>query len=254
MKKLRQFVLDVLLVGLALGTASCTAEVDDLSGADPTEADAAIIGGKVDAGHHAVARLLTYYGGTTSSHRPCTATLIAPTVLLTAAHCFDVQDPRPRALFETKHGNVWIDVVQIHQHPLWNRNYLEGHDVGIGILARPAPVAPMAYDRQALSASVVGKSVELVGYGLDENGDDGVKRRGFAPITSLGPQLLGTGNERGTFCHGDSGGPALRRTAGVETVIGVASFDTTGNCDRGGYHVRVDTHLDFIDRFARAQP
>ena len=49
-------------------------------------------------------------------------------------------------------------------------------------------------------------------------------------------------------CNGDSGGPALMKIDGVETIVGVTSYGNA-DCSDGGFDARVDSDLAFIDTY-----
>src|SRR5262249_48905433 len=53
-------------------------------------------------------------------------------------------------------------------------------------------------------------------------------------------------------CVGDSGGPALVKTGGAETVIGVDSYTDTTGCLEPAHYQRTDVYTDFIDVYAPA--
>ncbi|WP_434048483.1 MULTISPECIES: S1 family peptidase [Sorangium] len=243
--------------------AACVGGADDLP-PSPTDADsAAIIGGTIDEGDPAVANLQVYEkrpAGNVMTHN-CTASLIAPTVLLTAAHCMDFRlvdsGPVGRALFgtEVSEAGYWVNVNEVHYDPEFNgSNVRAGHDIAVAILEEPVAIAPLPYNRAPMTEDMVGASGRLIGFGLDEDFWDGTKRHVTTFINTVTPLLVGLGDADHHTCTGDSGGPALMDVNGVPTIIGVTSFGAAidGNVCVDGWHTRVDLYTDFIDPFVSA--
>jgi hypothetical protein len=155
----------------------------------------AITGGELDGDRHPNVALIAYY--TADGRFRCTATLVSPTVLVTAAHCtegvrgktivrFDpVVPPLPRASDDAGDGKSaigysvpaagWV-VGTAHTHPLWDGKLQlnDLHDVGVVVLdepytgATPAALAPAGY-LEALAAGnggIANQLFTLVGYGV----------------------------------------------------------------------------------------
>lgn len=194
--------------------------------------------------------------GTKEDGNACTATLIAPNVVVTAAHCVDLGAQETRVsrtrvflssdpyCSSSESGNSDVrKVEEILIHPDYNetedgmKNDLalirfSGGDLPEG--RRPLPVANVYIPMTEKDP------VYLAGYGVTtdyEQGDQSppllryVKVKPFSNPENfrqiqngeLSPRLIFDQRERGGACQGDSGGPALLREKGKLKIIGVAS-------------------------------
>ncbi|AUX45456.1 uncharacterized protein SOCE26_069470 [Sorangium cellulosum] len=251
----------IVLVAAAFLSA-CTGEVDDLPQDETDATPAGIIGGTIDEGDPAVVMLQVARelpdGGT--KRNVCTASVIAPTVLLTAAHCVTpnkVNGATVTAFFGTDSSSEegrWVNVTETHYHPQYdNSNLHAGYDIAVAILEEPANVEPLPYNRLPMTEDMVGDPIRLIGFGDDDEiaGWSGVKHHVSTFINTVTPLLLGLGDADHHTCVGDSGGPALMNVNGVPTIIGVTSFggqESPSICT-DGWDTRVDLYLDFIDPF-----
>jgi V8-like Glu-specific endopeptidase len=259
MTKSSQSVLSaVLCLGLgACGGAREGSATSATSSAAPEEAQP-IIGGGTDTGDPSVVAVYAQQLGATSGFL-CTGSVIAPTVVLTAAHCVSASETGANARFVVltandinRPGGQQLAVKEVHANPRWTAKNLEnGHDQGIVILAAPTTLAPLPFNGHALAASSTGAALRIVGYGLDDGVAQtgaGVKREALTKMGSVEDTLIEVGNSQKGTCNGDSGGPAFMKLGGVETIVGTTSYgDET--CSDGGYDARVDTDVDFIQPF-----
>ncbi|WP_433931498.1 trypsin-like serine protease [Sorangium cellulosum] len=243
--------------------SACAGEVDDTSTDVMDGNPAAVIGGTVDEGDPAVAYLQVAQPAEDgfTEFSTCTASLIAPKVLLMAAHCVEpwlVENATITAFFGTDvftGEGTWVNVKEVHAEPRYtSSNIRAGHDIAVGILEEPVPIAPLPYNRAPMTAADVGEPVRLIGFGRDEDWADGIKRHVSTTINTVTPTLLGLGDATHHTCTGDSGGPALMNVNGVPTIVGVTSFSTTGDFTicTDGWDARVDLSVDFIDQFVNA--
>ena len=156
----------------------------------------AITGGELDGNRHPNVAMIAFYQP--DGRFRCSATLVSPTVLITAAHCTDgvrgktivtfdtvSPDPLPRAADDAGDGfsNTgytttppgWLAGTP-HAHPLWDGELQlnDLHDVGVIVLdapynaATPASLPPLNY-LETLSQGNGGlnrQSFEVVGYGV----------------------------------------------------------------------------------------
>jgi hypothetical protein len=156
----------------------------------------AITGGELDGNRHPNVAMIVFYQP--DGRFRCSATLVSPTVLVTAAHCTDgvrgkvivtfetvVPEPLPRAADDAGDGlsNTgytsapagWLAGTP-HAHPLWDGELQlnDLHDVGVVVLdtpytaATPAALPPLNY-LETLSRGNGGLSQQtftLVGYGV----------------------------------------------------------------------------------------
>ena len=196
----------------------------------------AITEGEADPGDLGVVALVA------AGHAMCTGTLIAPRVVLTAAHCVHV-DPVVFFGSSLSEGGTSIDVAEARTHPGFQPDTL-AHDVGLLLLVEPAPIGatpwPLAVE---LDAGAVGAEVRLVGFGHSAaTGDvEHFKRQGTARIESYDERILRLAPSPSQTCHGDSGGPAFLSRDLVEYVVGITSYGDPA-CASFGVDVRVDRY------------
>lgn len=204
-------------------------------------------------------RPLRIYGGeivkvcefptTIAGRDACTATLVHPRVVLSAAHCgrhreFLIGEYKTKAAKRIK--AKWCETGPV--------------DAQICVLAEPmlgVPVAPIIQgcESEALKA---GTSILLAGYGYDEKdpvGDGSVrdeKRWVETKIFRVTGSELHVGGGGKTACNGDSGGPAfLKLKDGTWRTVGATYAALTGgahpNCKTASYK-RTDKMLGWYQR------
>ncbi|WP_438029217.1 S1 family peptidase [Sorangium sp. So ce233] len=241
--------------------SACTAEVDDLPPSETDATSAAIIGGTIDHGDPAVVELVAGRPEEPGTEERCTATLISPTVLVTAAHCtipWEYEDYTVQAFFGTSRSSgegTLVNVKEVHTHPDYDfRDIKLGSDIGVAILEEPVDVEPVPYNRVPLTQAQIGQPVRLIGFGEDETGWGGVKMHVSTTVHTVEPLRLGFGDAAHHTCKGDSGGPALMSVDGVPTIVGVTSYgeSSDGQVCTSGWHTPVDRYLDFVDQFVNA--
>lgn len=230
-----------------------------------------VIGGAVTAEglFPAVGALLYDLGG--GPQAGCTGTLIAPTVVMTAAHCVDPQLGGDALIgFTLRHDTLtgppaMTAVARKVAHEQFNLNAPItaglGHwfDIGLVFLAAPiTDVEPVLLPRPTDTPGLLANAdLTIVGYGRTSNQtqDVGVMHDAATKLVSLNAYELqvSMGQGQPQNCHGDSGGPALAELDGTR-VVGVVSrsFDASSQCLNGGVDTRVDAYLDWI--FAQAPP
>lgn len=256
------------LVGLlpALLTGACGPAAGDLANEPPLPASSdgvagvafraqAIVGGDVTAAYPAVGKLKA-----TGVTALCTATLVGRQTILTAAHCvFDYQrQAMATAVTFTLDGSAGaagttFRGVGTRVHPLYVANdRLTVHDVAIVKLDGPPAVTPITL---SVTVPPALETIEVVGYGVTapETTPDGqlrVTRGAVGPLMPTYFDLSATGE--GSFCHGDSGGPAFADGAHL-LQIGVHSHLTGGTgakCSGRGRDMRVDAYAQWIQQAA----
>jgi secreted trypsin-like serine protease len=245
------------ILGVAAAMMGCAAESSTDSDLDSTES--AIINGVETTGFPSVVAL---YGKKPGADKGmlCTASVVSPTVLLTAAHCVDpaVAGEGNEYFMLTSHNltdqanpSPRIKVSAVH----WDRqfsaqNLQGGHDIGVAILSEPTTLPALKFNRNTSLSGI--SQARLVGYGLN-NGQAqtgaGIKRTAEVPVGSIDAKFVVTGSWFGTtMCSGDSGGPVFANVNGQETIIGVNSFGFI-QCMGTGSSTNVATYLDFVNQY-----
>jgi hypothetical protein len=244
---------------------------------------AGITNGQPDDGEHPYVGLVVFDVEGTPSHR-CSASLLTPTVVLTAGHCTE----------GTSAARIWFDedVQSNPEYPFSGATSFDGvaytnpdfaigagpglpgfalRDVGIVVLTEPVPTSVVSEYASLPAAGLVDTlanktGVDIVGYGVQEQivGDgppvwSGLRIRLKADAEFVSGKFVhadefvrlsqNPGKGKGGVCFGDSGGPDL--LAGTNTVLSVNSYVTNGNCAGVGYGSRVDIPevLDWINTF-----
>lgn len=216
----------------------------------------AILGGAADTTTTTVFLLDLRFD--TSAASICSAVLISPRVLLTAAHCVDptfhnATTVTVRATNKSDTVNLMqsdmIDVTVISRHPSWTpADQQSDFDFAALLLARaPSGVSPAPFLR-ALPAGAVGQALRVVGYGrtsVSDGTSSGTRRSVAVPVAAFTSAALSYGSDGASgICAGDSGGPSFLG----EAVAGIHSRTEGANCGRG-VDIRVDSQLAFVDAF-----
>ena len=232
--------LGVWLIGWAAGCGDFAVQLA------PEAVDSersAIVSGKIDKGHPAVGIL---HSGTGSA---CTATLIGPKTLLTAAHCVTTQKKPHKVLSPIRFivgslsGKMYPGV-SAAVHP----NYSGGNKSDIAVVRLYKPVTGVAPMPWSVTKPTKGEPITLVGYGRTSttSNEFGTKRKTSNKVGQVSSTVFSFfGSNGGSVCQGDSGGPTLGIRDGKETVIGVHST-ATFDCKSGGTDIRVDAYQQWI--------
>ncbi len=218
--------------------------------------------------HRAVVFTETHDGGWVYY---CSGTLLAPTVVMTAAHCAEGWEPGQYLVhfgfdssdFEERY------VSEIIYHPNWDPDLYTtiGNDIALLRMTAPAPTGiqpiPHLPADLAITQPDIGIPVEFVGFGKDENNHLGRKLTITLPLwdicttsggctgtggTPLGANTICHSRGEGGTCSGDSGGPAFIERAGVEYVAGITSYGDV-NCENYGCATKVDFFEIWINDF-----
>jgi hypothetical protein len=243
---------------------------------------AAITDGELDGEDHPHVVLLLMDVDDAPAYR-CSATLLSPTVVLTAGHCtsnYPYDDYTGMRIFtesDVDGGNNTypfaggpnsVEAVAWYTHPDYETAPFYFNDVGIVILEEPGVVGLAYYgtlpEEDQLDAMKTKRGKQdttftAVGYGLQQINPVFVEADrvrmiaeptliqinvpGFTGDFSL---LLSNNHATGGTCFGDSGGPNFLGDSNV--VAGVTSFGINGNCAGTGGVFRMDRQnvLDFV--------
>lgn len=235
----------------------------------------AITNGEPDGTAHPYVGLVGFYDGDGVYVQRCSGTLIAPTVVLTAAHCAFADDGT-----QLVEARVWFDPVvgpgvvsgqvdgtsgEAVPHPGFDgyASFPESNDVAVVLL--DSAVTTVGFG--ALPAVGVldgltkkGAGFTLVGYGflqvkpVEVTGDRTRLRASAVPGGPNGSKTAGfnlrtkPGKDGGGFCFGDSGGPALLGNTNV--VVAVSSLSQQ-SCKAYSLSYRVDTRavLEWLGQY-----
>ncbi|MEL6349219.1 MAG: trypsin-like serine protease [Myxococcota bacterium] len=207
----------------------------------------------------------------------CSATLISPDAVLTAAHCIEafnddvstiITDPTPTFIVGPDIGNASARAV-IAQF-IANPDYSDAgsrfiNDTGVGLLAAPIDsVDPLPLLLDAPNSTWIGEPLTFLGYGAtgDDEMGSGVKREADIPVTFIDTNFFLSEDPADAataknVCFGDSGGAVVRDDPEHGVVLaGVNSFvfnndDKSSPCEGGGNGTaRIDRSVPFIESFA----
>lgn len=185
----------------------------------------------------------------------CTGSLVAPDVVLTAAHC-QLAAGATATVMSFDEPVADQEVVEVAFHRYHNGgDVLSDHDLSLARLAGELDVDPLPFVTAPLEEYPLGASLLAVGFGVDD-GDaltgGGVKRVASFSINWATADVLEGGEFGTSTCYGDSGGPALMTIDGVQTVVGVTRSGTL-NCRGPSQWTRVDAYAaDFVTPFVDA--
>ncbi len=192
----------------------------------------------------------------------CSGVLIAPDVVLTAAHCLDIFGTEgPYEVFlgtqllpEPEPGGRFVRVAKAARHPAYVRE-THAYDAALLRLASPVQTPPMPLLESPSSALAPGVTARALGYGDTKNPQEpaGRRRQGTLTVTDVTPAAFRAGPSPGMSCVGDSGGPVLVREGAREVLAGLtASGDVA--CRTEALNVRVDALRDFLQPFLADVP
>ncbi|MBM4318053.1 MAG: trypsin-like serine protease [Deltaproteobacteria bacterium] len=174
----------------------------------------------------------------------CTATVVGPKTIITAAHC---APNGATAEFKVK-GVTYR--AKIYRSNLFSS---QDHDLSIGVTDQEITgIKPASIGGTAKT----GLGITLLGYGCTQaggsGGSDGILRYGETVITSFSNFDMVSHKPNGAaLCFGDSGGPAFVVDKGERLLLGINS---KGNIQDTNYNTRTDIaqSLNFIKTTATA--
>jgi hypothetical protein len=166
----------------------------------------------------------------TSNGSGCTATVVGPRVIATAAHCAKTGD---MASFKYKGANY---SARIYRSPIWPG---KDQDVAIGVVASDMKDAT---PHKIGGTATLKTELTLLGYGCIKSpgtgGNDGILRIGTNVIIGFSSYDMVSRSAGGAaLCFGDSGGPAFIKNGSDYLLLGINS---KGNIKDTNYNSRLD--------------
>ena len=214
---------------------------------------------EAEDGFESAFSLAMEYGGTPYSM--CTANLIGPRTVLTAAHC--VADFSERQFKNNVFGYFGSDVEDAHTvvefsevlaHPDYDpaRNASQSElDIAVLVLDEPVSgIQPTWFRRAPLGDEDLGKELFSVGFGIKDaqsQRGSGKKRSGVMELTDYDEQFLitDTNGRDPQLCSGDSGGPQFELVGDQWQQVGVHSW-ADGYCLYSSGSQRTDIAAEWI--------
>lgn len=180
----------------------------------------------------------------------CTVEVIAPHVLLTAAHCVAPQVVGkivslsvfvgPDAHDETALADFanWPRVVDVQRNPRYDPR-ARAHDNAVLLLGDPVTIPPLPIYRGAITSAMIGQPLRLIGYGATDPTDIetwGVRTQTTVTMSGFADDTIWYDDTVHSGCGGDSGGAGLMTFWGQEVLVAtiLGSRDPRGACDAGG--------------------
>ncbi len=185
----------------------------------------------------------------------CSGTLIAPRIVVTAAHCVKGSSTPKFVTFTLRSDDpaaVKIPVESSRATLNYGKGTADG-DFGYVLLSKDAAVDPVIVATMAEEKMLIceGCQLTLVGYGSTALGDtrEGIKRLATTNVAKVVGGKIQTAPTGSGTCHGDSGGPAFAQTSeGEWRLVGIASTGLDKCTEGAGTHCRAAATSCWIGR------
>lgn len=255
----RTSYLALRFAALSASVLACEHFEDGADLARSSAAESAIIKGERDHAHASVGALIDRDGIL------CTASLIGPRLILTAAHCLEDEEPKKLRFmlddrFDHTRFGAGIPIDAFFLHPNYRdlsktsselSSEVEENDLAVATLAFEAGVPPMRVaQRPILEQGWTGRDIMFVGFGIHRGGnvEDGRRHAVTLPLEHVYATTFSYGSRIGNLCDDDAGGPAIANTEDGPTIIGVTSW-IDEDCEDLGVDTRVDVYASFLGPF-----
>ena len=190
----------------------------------------------------------------------CTGTLIAPDLVVTAAHCVYGKQTFPQIYFgenmsDQTPSEALLQVEGVVVNPEFTKYFAQGRNFDVALIklkfSAPAGTVPVAILADA-NLMKVGEQILLSGYGI-VNDQTNQRAKGlnqvYVPIAKLTENFVVTDQTQlKGACRGDSGGPAFLETADGLVVVGATRgpHGDAVDCQSYGEYTDLSKHIDFI--------
>jgi hypothetical protein len=277
--RLEAFMRDAVMAGWLFGAlcsslSGCDTDDDsEVQAAPAASSEQAIVNGTaITSAVHPTTFALVVHAEGAGGGSFCSATLIAPDVLMTAAHCavgFQQNVNGGFRNYGVNAANVGqlsdlpedaVEIIDWVIHPDYREdNSNPTPDVALAFLQdpinNPAPALLLQNDDER-SHVRDGATMIAVGFGLDQAGGNGggQKREATTTMQYVTDQLIFFGVPLENVvtvnkCNGDSGGPSYLRVGDQLRVVGIAS---RSDCRTGTIDIRADAYAAYFDSEMRA--
>jgi len=190
-------------------------------------------------------------------HGACTGTVVAPDVILTAAHC--VAGNKMLAIaYPEGETHILQRVADKATNPGYSGKSRVSVDLALVRLesALPARFTPLELD-DGSNEHAIGQTRRIAGFGLTmdraESSGGTLRSASVLVLPKLYPRFMRIGRETGTtlsdlaICTGDSGGPVLDGNLVVGVVYGREKFGQARDCGVTGQAVRIGPQRGWIE-------